>query len=131
MVGGQHPPLPEPTFRPSEFPPLPPDQIPTPQYGILRDLIGQAATVNYTTRSGIGINRSSYTINVHRPAEAVISSEFEYPLERSGLSVLVRSRCITRSDAAAFHHLTYVEITINGRPHWSKNWSVSVPREGC
>ena len=33
--------------------------------------------------------------------------------------------------AQAFHHTTQVDITINGRPHWSKSWSVSVPRAGC
>ena len=31
----------------------------------------------------------------------------------------------------AFHHLTAVEVTVNGRPHWSKSWAVSVPRVGC
>jgi hypothetical protein len=131
MVSRSGPPLPAPRFLPSDFPPLPPEQIPTPQYAITRDLIRQTATVSYTTRSGIGVNRSNYTISLNRPAEAMITSEFEYPLERPGLSILVRSQCITRSDAAAFHHLTHVEITMNGRKHWSKNWSVSVPRDGC
>lgn len=124
-------PLPEPRFRPSDFPPLPPDQVPTPQYGVQRDLIGQTLTVSYTTRSGIGINRSSYQISVNRPAEAVIKSEFEYPLERPGLAILVRSQCVTRSDEQVFHHLTQIDITVNGRPHWHKTWTVSVPRPGC
>jgi hypothetical protein len=61
----------------------------------------------------------------------VVRSEFEYPLERPGLSVRVCSQCVTRSDAQSFHHLTDVEVTVNGRPHWRKSWSVSVPRIGC
>jgi predicted acyl esterase len=131
LAGPQDPPLPEPSFRASDFPPLPPDQVPTPQYGVDRDLIGQTMTVSYTTRSGIGINRSRYTVRINRPAEAVVVSEFDYPLERPGLAVLVHSQCVTRSDEAAFHHLTHVEVTVNGRPHWGKSWAVSVPRPCC
>src|SRR5262249_17403199 len=123
MVSRPGPPLTAPRFLPSDFPPLPTDQIPAPHSGITRDLIAQPPTVTYTTRSGIGVNRSNYTISLNRPADAVITSEFEYPLERPGLSILVRSQCVTRSDSAAFHHLTHVEITMNGRTHWSKHWS--------
>jgi predicted acyl esterase len=131
FAGPEEPPLPEPHFLASDFPPLPPDQVPTPSYGVHRDLVGQTATVSYTTQSGIGINRSSFTVNVRRPAEAAVKSEFEYPLDRPGLSIRVCSQCTTRSDEQAFHHLTQVEITVNGRPYWSKSWAVSVPRPLC
>jgi putative CocE/NonD family hydrolase len=120
-----------PSFLPSDFPPLPPEQIPTPDYSITRDLIRNAVTVDIRTLSGIATNRSSFTVHVSRPADAVVQSEYEYPLERPGLSIRVRSQCTTRSDAQAFHHLTEVEITVNGRQHWRKSWSVSVPRVGC
>lgn len=123
--------LPEPEFLPSEFAPLPPDQIPTPQYSVQRDLIGQTVSVSYTTRSGVGINRSNYTININKPAEATVKSEFEYPFERPGMSIQVKSQCVTRSDEQSFHHLTEVEITLNGRPHWHKSWTDSVPRGLC
>jgi predicted acyl esterase len=123
--------LPEPRFGPSDFPPLPPEQVPTPDYSVSRDLVRNAVTVSIKTLSGIGVNRSSFTVHVDRPAEAAVRSEFEYPLERPGLSVLVRSHCVTRSDAQAFHHLTSVEVTVNGRPHWGKSWSLSVPRALC
>jgi hypothetical protein len=125
------PKLPAPQFLPSDFPPLPPEQIPTPEYSITRDLIRNAVTVNIRTLSGIGVNRSQYTVHVNRPAEAVVRSEFEYPMERPGMAILVRSQCVTRSDEQAFHHTTSVEISINGLPHWSKSWSLSVPRMGC
>ncbi len=122
--------LPEPHFLPSEFPPDPPDRVPTPAYAIERDLVRRTTSVRYTTRSGIGINRSEYTVSLDRPAEAVVQSEFDYPLERPGLSIHVQSHCVTRSDARALHHLTDIEITVNGRPHWRKSWTVSVPRAG-
>jgi hypothetical protein len=47
------------------------------------------------------------------------------------MAILVHSHCVTRSDREAFHHITDLTITINGRPHWQKSWSVSVPRNGC
>jgi len=120
-----------PAFLPSDFPPLPPDQIPTPDYTLTRDLIRNVLTVQIRTQSGIGMNRSTYSVSVNRPAEAVVHSEYEYPLERAGMSFRIRSTCITRSDEQAFHHLTTVEITLNGELYWHKNWAVSVPRVGC
>jgi hypothetical protein len=121
----------EPEFLPSDVPPLPPDQIPTPDYSVTRDFIRQTMTVTIRTQSGISTNQSSYTVSINRPAEAVVRSEYEYPMERSGMAILVRAQCVTRSDAQAFHHVTDVEATVNGRVHWSKSWTVSVPRVGC
>src|SRR5262249_46753722 len=102
--------LPAPRFLPSDFPPLPPDQLPTPAHSISPGLIRSPVRVSTPTLSGIGVNRSHFTVHVDRPAEAVVRSEFEYPLDRPGLSIRVRSQCVTRSDAQAFHHLTTVEI---------------------
>jgi predicted acyl esterase len=131
IAGRREPALPAPGFQPSEFPPLPPEQIPAPQYDVTRNLIQNTMTVTIKTPSGVGVNSSVYTVNIHRPAEAIVQSEFEYPIDRPGLSIRVRSQCITRSTAEAFHHLTAIETLINGRLHWQKNWSVSVPRVGC
>lgn len=123
--------LPEPHLLPSDFPPEPPEKLNLPKYVIERDLIGKTTSVRYTTRAGVGINRSSYTVSLDRPAEAVVQSEFDYPMERKDRSILVHAQCITRSDAQEFHHLTNIEITVNGKPFWRKNWSVSAPRRGC
>lgn len=125
------PQLPEPNFTPSDFPPLPPEQIPTPDYSITRDCIKNTVTVNIRTLSGIGVNLSSYTVSIDRPAETVVKSEFDYPLERPGMAILVHSQCVTRSDAQAFHHLTDVQITVNGMAHWQKSWTRTVARENC
>src|SRR5262249_30465025 len=77
---------PPPSFRPPDFPPLPPEQIPTPEFTITRDLIQKTTTVYIKTQSGIGLNHSRYTVSIDRPAEAAVVSEFEYPLDRDGLS---------------------------------------------
>lgn len=124
--------LPEPHFRASDFmPPDPPEKLNLPKYAIERDLTGRTTSVRYTTRSGVGTNTSAYTVSLDRPAEAVVRSEYDYPMERNNLSILVHAACTTRSDAKAFHHLTSIEITLNGKPHWRKSWAVSVPRRGC
>ncbi len=47
------------------------------------------------------------------------------------MEIVVKSQCVTRSDARAFHHEVDVEITINERRHFQKCWNVSVPREFC
>jgi hypothetical protein len=122
--------LADPEFLASDFAPLPMEQIPTPRYSVTRDLIKGGLTCQYTTNAGVGVNKSTYTVNLARPAEASVVSEFEYPMERPGLSVLVRSQCTTRSDAEFFHHVTQVEITLNGRRYWEKTWTLSVPRAG-
>jgi predicted acyl esterase len=119
-----------PVFLSSEFPPLPPDQIPSPEYQITRDLVRRTIEASYRTRSGIGVNGCRYIVSIDRPAEAWVDSDFEYPMDRPGLSVRVRSRCLTRSDASTFHHTVRVEITVNGEPHWKKSWQLSVPRVG-
>lgn len=123
-------PLSAPEFQPSDYPPLPPDQIPTPQYSVTRDLIRNALSVDIRTQSGVGINRSRYTVHVNRPAEAAVHSEYDFLADRAGLSILVHAHCVTRSDEHSLHHVTNVNITLNGAPHWQKSWTVSVPRVG-
>jgi len=120
-----------PEFHPSDFAPLPPDQIPTPEYRIEHDLVRRTTTIAYSTRSGVGINDSRYTVSLDTPAEASIVSSFEYPFDRPGLHVRVHSHCVTRSDAAEFHHTAHVKITLNGEPYWEKDWNISVPRGLC
>lgn len=121
--------LPSPKYESSEFmPPTPPEQMNLPAFSVTRDLIQQSLTCSYTTRSGVGVNRSTYTVSLREPANAHVVSEYEYPLERPGKSILARSRCVTRSDATSMHHETHVVISINGRPFWEKRWSESVGR---
>ena len=131
LAGKNRRPLPAPEFRPSDFAPLPPEEIPTPDYCVTRDLIRNRVKVEIRTQSGVGVNRSSFTVDVDRPAVAEILSDYEYPMDRPGVSIRVRSQCTTRSDEQTFHHLTHVEAVVNGQQHWEKSWKVSVPRGDC
>jgi len=123
--------LTEPHFQPSYFPPLPPADIPVPEYRIEHDLVRRATAVAYSTRSGVGTNESRYTVSLNTPADASVVSSFEYPFDRPGVAVRVHSHCVTRSDAEQFHHTAHVKITLNGEPYWEKTWVTSVPRELC
>ena len=128
MVGSAT--LPPPAFLPSEFAPLSRDQIPAPDCAVSRDLIGGALTCSYKTNSGVGVNQSRYTVNLHRPAECNVTSDFSFQLERPGLSVRIHAQCVTRSDASAMHHSTETAVTVNGEPYWSKSWTTTADRIG-
>jgi len=97
---------PAPRFLPSDFPPLPPDQIPTPEYTVTRDLIQNFVTVHIKTQSGIGVNRSQYTVSIDRAGEVVVDTEFEYPIDQPGFSGNVREHNATRSIQRATDYLT-------------------------
>ena len=125
------PALPAPEFAPSPFPLPERHQVPAPEYSITQDLVNETTTVRYTCRSGSGVNTSAFTVSRRDPARAVVQSSYEYVDEHPGRRIVVRSQCVTSSDEAAFHHVVDVEITVNGRPHWNKGWSVSVPRRGA
>jgi magnesium chelatase family protein len=70
-------------------------------------------------------------IRRHCRASPEVARRPQLAVDRPGLSVRVRSFCVTRSDAVAFHHLTRVEITVNDRAFWEKSWTLSVRRDGC
>jgi hypothetical protein len=117
-------------FRESDFmPPTPPEEMNLPEYSITHDLVADALETRIATKSGCGVNRSRYRIHRQNPANAVIESDYEYPLERDGFSALVKSRCVTSSNVETFRHNVAVEITLNGEAYWSREWSTQVPRE--
>ena len=124
------PTLAPPEFQPSEFAPLPLDQIPAPQYSVTRDLIGATLVCDYQTNSGVGVNRSRYTVNLRQPELVSVTSDFSYPMNRPGWSCVVYAQCHTHSDALGMHHTTHTRITVNGQPYWDKSWSTSSKRIG-
>lgn len=122
--------IPASEFRESDFmPPVPPEEMNLPEYSVTHDLIADALETRIVTKSGCGVNRSRYRIHRLDPANAVIESEYEYPLERESFSALVKSRCVTQSDETTMSHEVAVEITLNGKPYWAKEWSTRVPRK--
>lgn len=62
------------------------------------------------------------------PARAVVRSGARYHYDYQGREIVVDAQTITSSDASAFHHTVEVEVTFNGKQHFNKSWSVSVPR---
>jgi putative CocE/NonD family hydrolase len=122
LAGSPAPALPEPRFLPSDFAPIPPEEMNFPEYAIHHDLVGDALEVRISTRSGCGTNRSRYRVHRREPAVASIESEYEYPLERPGFSARIHSRCETRSTATTFRHSVTVKITLNGEAYWQKEW---------
>ncbi len=93
-----------------------------------RDLVQNSVATSICTQSGCGVNRSEFTVFVDRPAKAEVRSEFDYPLERPEMSLLVQARCVTTSDEEQFRHDTEVKVTLNGQPYWSKTWTTSARR---
>lgn len=122
--------LPPPRFQPSQFPPLPANQVPAPDYAVTRDLIGSRLVCSYRTLSGVGVNRSTYTVDLHQPAQARVDSDFTYDMERPGWQCRIHARCVTTSDAQVMDHRAETTITVNGQPYWNRSWSTRVPRIG-
>jgi hypothetical protein len=123
--------LPEPDLKPSPYPLPRREQVAAPEYGVTHDLVRESTTVSYKTGSGAGINCAEFAVSRRDPARAVCKASYEYRKNLCGMEVVVKTQCLTRSDEKAFHHIVEAEITINGRPHFEKNWSVSVPRQAC
>jgi hypothetical protein len=68
------------------------------------------------------------TVWAKNPARAVVRSGARYHYDYQGREIVVDAQTITSSDASAFHHTVEVEVTFNGKQHFNKSWSVSVPR---
>ena len=124
------PSLPGPAFRPSEFEPLTLDQIPAPDYEISRDLIGGKLSCTYKTTSGVGVNRSRYTVSLKHPEQASVTSEFTYNMVRPGWHCQIYAQCVTESDAQTMHHTAETVITVNGAVYWRKRWATTAQRIG-
>ena len=122
--------LPEPAYLPSDFEPLPTAELPTPDYEVRRDLIRGILTCSYRTPSGAGVNRSRYQVDLQRPAQAEVDSDFTYDIDRDGWRCSVHARCVTRSDAGGMDHEVHTRITVDGQPFWDRRWHTRVPRLG-
>lgn len=124
----QDPPLPRPNLRPSPFPLPSLEQMAGPQYSITRGVANDTVTLAYETGSGVGVNRSRFTVSRVDPAHAVVESSYAMEVRQHGGVIAIGTQTVTSSDAGAFHHIVEAEIRVNGREHFRKSWSVSVPR---
>jgi len=126
----QVPLLPKPDMIPSPNPF--PDTVAKPEYNITHNLIDQTTTLS-VVRAPIlgtapGLSRATYTISDLNPAEAVINNTIDYVVSRSDGETKVHAHMTTASDAKVFRHLVEVEVTVQGKRHFSKSWTMSVPR---
>jgi hypothetical protein len=120
----QNPLLPKPDLQPSPNPL--PDSVAKPEgeHNITYDPINQTTTLSM----GQGANRTTYTVSDLNPAETVINSDVEYVVSRPEGVFKVNAHAVTSSDAKVFRHIVEVEVTVDGKHHFSKSWEMSVPR---
>jgi putative CocE/NonD family hydrolase len=132
FVPDQNPVLPAPDFRQSPNPAPRLEGVPKPRHTVTHDLIEQTTTASFEsapTSPPTGINRSSFTVSQADPAQAVIRSSCEYAVSRPEGDIRVNAHCLTASDHATYRHIVDLEITVEGKRHFNKSWSVTVPRK--
>ena len=128
VASPQSPELPKPDLKPSPCPLPKREAIPKPEYTVTHDIINGTTTSSYQTKIG-GPNCARFTVSSKDPAEAVVKATYQYAVKRPEMEISVEAQCVTVSDLTTFHHLVEVEIKVNGKRHFNRSWSVSVPRE--
>jgi uncharacterized protein len=124
----QNPVLPPPDFRPSPVPLPDPDSIPKPTYTTTYDLINQTATVIIARKTPTGDQRTTFTVSDGNPADAVMKSVVNYVVRQPDGVITVHTQSLVTSDDRVFRHILDLEITVDGKPHFSKSWTLVVPR---
>ncbi len=123
LVPADRPALAPPCFVDS---PHPVPDLERPGYELKWDLIDDTVTCELTGSSGA--NRSRYTVSNRVPAIASIQSNFLCTVPHPILDIRVAASCQTASDRTSYTHAAQVEITVNGKRHFSRSWTESVPR---
>lgn len=122
------PPLPPPAIRPLDSVPTVPE---APQhFTITRDVVNETQTLSYKVHyTPQWFNEATVTVSAREPARAVIRGTSERRHTCAGKDIRVAATCVTESDANEFRHTVDLTVTINGRPHFARSWSRTVPRE--
>jgi putative CocE/NonD family hydrolase len=145
-------------LAPADAPKLPPPALtPSPHreptdsdYGgsshkIMHDLVNETVTVELERISGILPNtgatrapfgettsrreaRSRYTVSRKNPAGTHLTAEHVYTLSRPEGDIRIEANESLASDAQTFRFQSRVEIRVDGKMHFSKNWRASRPR---
>jgi putative CocE/NonD family hydrolase len=119
----QQPKLPPVDFAPSPNPLPDPETIPKPEHKVILDLVNQTATVATN-------DQSRFTVSMKEPAKATMKGTGSVVISKPDQEIRVDAQCVTVSNAATFRHMVEVEVTVNGRRHFARSWTVVVPREG-
>jgi hypothetical protein len=131
IVRRRDPVLSAPRLEPSPHPLPKLESIAKPEHRVTYDLVNQTVTSSFgtlPTSPPSGINRSSFTVSLLNPADAIIDSDCEYVVSRAGSEFKVYAHCVTTSTETTYRHLVDLDITLNGKPHVHKSWQVLVPR---
>jgi len=115
--------------------PLPPlSALAAPEHSIHLDLVRDTVTSEFVSPPSTpptGINRSRFAVSNANPARALIESSVTYSPPHPVLDIKIVASCHTSSDENSFTHISEVEIEINGKRHFQKSWTESVPRRYC
>ena len=129
VVPSQDTVLPSPDLKPSPHPPTRREDLVAPEFSVDRDLVNDTATMRFrTSYSGRWSNSAEFTVSAKDPSYAIVRADARCGYHYSGRDIVVDAQCVTSSDKQAFHHTVEVEITMDGKRHFSRSWRVSVPR---
>jgi hypothetical protein len=139
VIPEQNPKLPEPDFvtLPNADPKVALDQTRPLEYSITQDLVAETTTVRLGKerkgKRGDGEQYmkllSSFTVSEKNPANAALKAAATLSITRPESEVKIEANELTSSNKAAFRHLVEIEITVNGRRHFNRSWSVTIPRK--
>lgn len=126
----QDPALPAPDLVLAAQPVASAEKLEPPALSITYDLINETQTVTHEVAyRSRWINRGSFTVSARDPASAIARGYSTCGYSYGGQEIEVQAECVTTSDRSAFHHIVTVDITMNGKPYWSKSWATSVARQ--
>jgi hypothetical protein len=132
VVPAQDPSLREPDLEPSPHPLPKREEMEAPGFSITRDIIDDTVSMGYrTTRPWAPgrVSSGSITVSGDCPSRTIVRGDTRCTYAYQGRDIVVEAHCVTSSNEEAFHHTAQVEITVDGKPYFRKEWAVSVPRE--
>ena len=133
VIPEQNTELPQPDLV--QLPKAEPQDLATPkEYSITHDLVNQKTTVRIApvhVREAADFDleqHSSFTVSSVNPAEAALKAYCAYTLKQAASDIRIESNELTTSNASTFRHLVQLTITVDGKLHFNKSWSRTVPR---
>lgn len=141
----QEPALPLPAHGPSPRPAPSPNDFIGSSHRITHDLVNDTVTVELERVSGLLPNsgsarppfgssisrrlaRSRYTVSRANPADTTMQADHIYTITRPDGEIRIQANDNLSSDAQSFRLMSRIEITVDGKTHWTKSWRVSRPR---
>ncbi len=129
--------LPSPSFETPPVDPNPALPLTPRQWRIVRDPVNGTAELTIGSEGKIRLDErhvlessstATATVSESEPAHATMAGQqmvrYRWPI---GV-IELNSRATIESDTTTFHLAINVEITVDGRPHFSRRWLKSIPR---